>query len=432
MTNNQRPARGISPASKAQVSGYKFLQRRAELGLLLGDVRMLHDPIAKLRRGLLFGLSAAVLLGVGSGALAVFSPAADPGDAPIMRSDSGDLFVRVDQQIHPVANLASARLVAGEPAQPVKASDSVLAREHIGVPIGIPDAPRIVPEKSQEQPAWHVCHWDDTVEVTEVHDPHQRDFPAVADNTALVAATPFVEYLIVDSTRYLLPPADSPAGRSIRRRIGMTESTVRWRPPAEVISLIPEGPPIALPAPESEILHSGKSSWLNINSHVVELTELHLAILNDLGWRASHVPPTAINDLPDAQEPLRLPERKYTFEEAALPPLCIGFIWQDDHDTQPRWEVKVFQRDKDAENLAVELSGDSPATHYAGTGMSQAVDTGSGWHVVSEHGQRHTLMTQENAHILGFKEFYRVPWEVVGLLPEGSALTAEAALAPLY
>lgn len=156
MTNNQRPARGISPASKAQVSGYKFLQRRAELGLLLGDVRMLHDPIAKLRRGLLFGLSAAVLLGVGSGALAVFSPAADPGDAPIMRSDSGDLFVRVDQQIHPVANLASARLVAGEPAQPVKASDSVLAREHIGVPIGIPDAPRIVPEKSQEQPAWHV------------------------------------------------------------------------------------------------------------------------------------------------------------------------------------------------------------------------------------------------------------------------------------
>ncbi|CAB0999475.1 type VII secretion protein EccB [Corynebacterium diphtheriae] len=105
---------------------------------------------------------------------------------------------------------------------------------------------------------------------------------------------------------------------------------------------------------------------------------------------------------------------------------------EDQRTLKTEEPLKVFQRDKDAENLAVELSGDSPATHYAGTGMSQAVDTGSGWHVVSEHGQRHTLMTQENAHILGFKEFYRVPWEVVGLLPEGSALTAEAALAPLY
>ena len=40
------------PTTKAQVSGHKFLRRRVEHGLVLGDIRMIHDPLARRRKAL--------------------------------------------------------------------------------------------------------------------------------------------------------------------------------------------------------------------------------------------------------------------------------------------------------------------------------------------------------------------------------------------
>ena len=39
------------PTTKAQVSGHKFLLRRLEHGLVFGDIRMIHDPLKRRRRG---------------------------------------------------------------------------------------------------------------------------------------------------------------------------------------------------------------------------------------------------------------------------------------------------------------------------------------------------------------------------------------------
>lgn len=106
------------PTTKAQVSGHKFLQRRVEHGLILGDIRMIHDPLASRRRALIFGSIAVAFLAIGSGMLAWLQPNPNPGDAPIVRSQQGQLFVLVNDSYHPVSNLASARLIAGEPAAP--------------------------------------------------------------------------------------------------------------------------------------------------------------------------------------------------------------------------------------------------------------------------------------------------------------------------
>ena len=135
---------GITPTTKAQVSGHKFLLRRMEHGLILGDIRMIHDPFAKRQRALAFGLAACALIALGAVALAVFKPAADPGTAKIIQSDSGQLYVRVDDTLHPVANLASARLIAGEAAQPKKASDVILHELPKTQPVGIIDAPGVL------------------------------------------------------------------------------------------------------------------------------------------------------------------------------------------------------------------------------------------------------------------------------------------------
>jgi len=104
----------LLPTSKAQVSGYKFLMRRAQHGVVLGDIRMIHDPLARRHRALYAGAAMATVLGLGAGAMAVMNPAINPGEAPIVASESGALYVRIDATLHPVTNLASARLIAGE------------------------------------------------------------------------------------------------------------------------------------------------------------------------------------------------------------------------------------------------------------------------------------------------------------------------------
>ena len=96
----------LLPTSKAQVSGYKFLMRRAQHGVVLGDIRMIHDPLARRHRALYAGAAMATVLGLGAGAMAVLNPAINPGEAPIVASESGALYVRIDATLHPVTNLA--------------------------------------------------------------------------------------------------------------------------------------------------------------------------------------------------------------------------------------------------------------------------------------------------------------------------------------
>ena len=78
------------PTTKAQVSGHKFLRRRVEHGLVLGDIRMIHDPLARRRKALLFGGVGVAFLAMGSGMLAWLQPNPQPGDAPIVRSKKGN------------------------------------------------------------------------------------------------------------------------------------------------------------------------------------------------------------------------------------------------------------------------------------------------------------------------------------------------------
>ena len=64
----------LLPTTKAQVSGHRFLVRRVEHGLVLGDIRMLHDPLGARRRALLFGLTAVVLIGLGAADIRQLGP----------------------------------------------------------------------------------------------------------------------------------------------------------------------------------------------------------------------------------------------------------------------------------------------------------------------------------------------------------------------
>lgn len=131
------------PATRLQVSGHRFLTRRMTHALVCGDARMLDDPLRAQSLSLTAG---AVLAAAGvavCAVISVFRPAADIGDAPVVVvRETGAFYVRVDDTLHPVFNLASARLIAGRSEPPRVVSQSAVDAQKRGPLMGIPAAPQ--------------------------------------------------------------------------------------------------------------------------------------------------------------------------------------------------------------------------------------------------------------------------------------------------
>lgn len=144
------------PTTRWQVSGYRFLVRRMEHALVRRDVRMLHDPMRNQSRALAVGAVLALVAVAGSAALALIRPMGRIGDARIVvGKDSGAMFVAYDGALHPVLNLASARLVVGSPDSPAVVRESEVGTRPRGALLGIPGAPSALPHG--DPGAWTVC-----------------------------------------------------------------------------------------------------------------------------------------------------------------------------------------------------------------------------------------------------------------------------------
>ena len=70
----------VTPTTRWQVNGYRFLVRRMEHALVRRDVRMLHDPMRSQSRALAVGVVIASLGLAGCAALALFRPQDKIGD----------------------------------------------------------------------------------------------------------------------------------------------------------------------------------------------------------------------------------------------------------------------------------------------------------------------------------------------------------------
>ena len=113
-----------------------------------------------------------------------------------------------------------------------------------------------------------------------------------------------------------------------------------------------------------------------------------------------------------------------TWVDPTAQPLCVAE--HGEVETAPLIEGKP------AWGEAVALAGKAVATHFVGPGWAVGVDTGSGIHVVSAHGLRHQVESQETAAALGISHFYSIRWDVLRLLPSGTTLSKQQALQPLY
>ena len=157
VSGETKQARRLLPTTRSQVSGHRFMRRRVEHGLIYGDIRMIHDPLAARRRSAIFGMVAVALIAAGSGLFAWLRPNQDPGAAAILRANDGAMYVRVGEVVHPVTNLTSARLIAGSAEEPQRVGEERLTEMPRGVPLGIATAPAMFAPGDAVDAAWSAC-----------------------------------------------------------------------------------------------------------------------------------------------------------------------------------------------------------------------------------------------------------------------------------
>lgn len=209
--------------------------------LVRRDVTMHDDSIRAQSISLTVGCVLAVVVIGACAVLALIRPSGVPASASmVMASESGALYVRVDDTLHPVLNLASARLIARSAANPVSASEAAISRVRRGPMMGIPGAPATIGTPVRDA-AWTVCDGGRTV--VAVGDPDLRRW----DGTRPVLVTPRGEsaattYLLYDGQRAEVDLRSPAVVRALR-----LDSIVPVVVSRTLLDVVPEVPAVAVP-----------------------------------------------------------------------------------------------------------------------------------------------------------------------------------------
>lgn len=247
--------------TRHQVSGWRFVMRRIASGIALHDTRMLVDPLRTQTRAVAMG---AVLLVTGLAGCFVFSlirPSGTAGTNTVLADRStAALYVRVGDDLHPVLNLTSARLIVGKPVNPATVKSSELDRFPRGNLIGIPGAPERMVQNPSADANWTVC--DAVSEPAQAgHAAHSTGVTVIAgrpDGSGSRAATlaPRQALLVErDGTTWLLWEGKRSqinlADHAITNALGLGQGNSEIPAPRPIalglFNAIPEGPSLAPP-----------------------------------------------------------------------------------------------------------------------------------------------------------------------------------------
>lgn len=477
--NQQQPDRGgarssgsgpntMLPTTKAQVSGHKFLRRRVEHGVVTGDIRMIHDPLATRRRALIFGTVATVLIGAGAGVLAWLSPEPDPGDAVIVRSEHGQLYTLLDGRYHPTTNLASARLLAGSPEDPVAIGADNLAQRPHGIPVGIVDAPNNLPTADDLADAaasadtgasapspWAGCIDFATGTLSVVADNPEEAFllDAVDDDAAALVEHDGTQWLVSADGRVEIPDGADEFSRTVRRGLGLSQDSAVWQAPPELLANWTAKPVFSVPPAEElpEVLEvkapapDGNQWWALLGDGgtpqesrgIAPLSQLEAQILQDMGAQSRRTESAEVHRYPDAQPAAvnwNLPEFSPDLLDDAHGQVCAGGKGELvvlNHDAEPAPNAEVSDP---VQVSTVEISGAAAADYFVSTRpFSHGVASEHGYHVLTPSGRVHDVDGAEAMQAVGAPVVQdellveEVSWDLLRLLPEGPGLDERSA-----
>ncbi len=237
--------------TRHQVTGWRFVMRRIASGVALHDTRMLVDPLRTQTRAVLMGVLMLVTALVGCFVFSLIRPNGSAANNPVLADRStAALYVRVGDQLHPVLNLASARLIAGRPVNPTMVKSSELNKFPRGNLIGIPGAPEQMVQNTSKDADWTVCDSSTgpAAGVTVIAgstDSSGARAAALGAGQAILASNGTGTWLLWDGRRSRIDLAD----RAVTSALGLGSDIPAPRPIAVgLFNAIPEAPSLSAPA----------------------------------------------------------------------------------------------------------------------------------------------------------------------------------------
>jgi type VII secretion protein EccB len=458
---------GFRLTTKIQVSGWRFLLRRVEHAIVRRDTRMFDDPLQFYSRAVFLGIVLAVVICLGAALMAYFKPLGKRGgDSLLVDRTTNQLYIVMPNtdQLRPVYNLTSARLVLGNPGTPSAVKSEELNRMPKGQPIGIPGAPYATPVSPVAESTWTLC---DTVtkaeSVAPTIDTSVIVLPLITDTTvgpmrpdqAMLVTFDGADWLVTDVGRHAIDLSD----RAVTSAVGIPV-TAKATPISEgLFNALPNVGPWQLPqiraagAPNSvglppnlvigsvfkTVTESGEQLYVVLSDGVAKVNATTAAALRATNSYDLVAPPAIessdvakiaeqvfVSPLPD--EPLKTLQRQET------PTLC--WAWKREPGAQaPKTAVIAGRRlpiPAVAMNSGIDqIGGDS--TVYVNGGQFirlQSPDPryGESLYYIDPQGVRYGVPNDDTANSLGLSGPLTAPWQVVSLLVDGPVLSKEAAL----
>jgi type VII secretion protein EccB len=236
--------------TRHQVTGWRFVMRRIASGVALHDTRMLVDPLRTQTRAVLMGVVVLVTALVGCFVFSLIRPNGSAANNPILADRStAALYVRVGDQLHPVLNLASARLIAGKSANPTQVKGAELDKFPLGNLIGIPGAPQRMEQNTRKDADWTVCDASSgtaagVTVIAGAPDSSGTRAAAVEAGKAVLVSNSSSAWLLWDGRRSRIDLAD----HAVTGALGLGTDAHAPRPiAAGLFNAIPESPPLAAP-----------------------------------------------------------------------------------------------------------------------------------------------------------------------------------------
>jgi type VII secretion protein EccB len=241
--------------TRHQVTGWRFVMRRIASGIALHDTRMLVDPLRTQSRAVLMGVLILITGLVGCFVFSLIRPSGSAGNNAVLADRStAALYVRVGDDLHPVLNLTSARLIVGRPVDPTTVKSSELDRFPRGNLIGIPGAPERMVQNASHDANWTVCdavsgasHGAHSTGVTVIAGPPDGDgarAAAIRANQGVLVDDGSGTWLLWDGKRSKIDLSD----HAVTNALGLGVDVPTPRPIAPgLFNAIPESPPLGAP-----------------------------------------------------------------------------------------------------------------------------------------------------------------------------------------
>ncbi len=412
---------------------------------------------ARLAQSLTAGLVLAIVVLAGCLALAVLRPQPDVATAPIvMERQSGALYVRLGETLHPVLNLASARLIVKTNADPQSIAASALSRSKMGPLLGIPGAPQFVGTPlGDDESQWTVCDGRDGTTVIVGGEP-QSDVLKRDQSLLVTPSSGGSTYLLFDGRRAAVNPEEAAVARALR-----LEGQAPLPVSPVLLSLIPESPPITAPripdigrrGPDSlpgfpvgtvlrvartggdefyVLLRDGVQRIGQVAADLVRFADSHgnrtaIPVAPDVIASTKSVAPLPVSDYPD---------RAQTPSVADGTTLCVR--WR--HATSghvvvsyslgalpiPAGQAPVRLVQADGKRPAVDAVYLPPGrvAYVRATSLSGANVRAGARYLISDTGVRFAVHDDDAAHDLGLPDaMVPAPWPVLATLPTGPELS---------